>query len=733
MTNVSSKFWIILILNLLLLLTLILGDSYLIYFLGIGLVGIVFFSRKFQTHKLSQAQLLAVSILSLLLLTIGLATIFSHSLPLSISNGVFWLYGIVFFWLVVRLNFDTNEKAFVTKLLLLNGLTLSFLNVLMLLFPSWASQLPGMNLFFASYGHSHLAAYLLLVVPVSWWIVMAKDKFQVRLPVLTTVFLLAMLLISFSRTGVVIAFGQLLCIWWYSRRSKAFQKRSQRKKIRIFFLLYGLVITLVIAIKIGLGLFTNLANCPFPQYANQLCKSFAEESRPLYWQQAWQAIQEFPVFGYGPGTFSLISQRFTQTPFYYTGYAHNLFLQVFAESGVIVGTVWLVFWVVVFYQVKVVFIRKKDFSIRHAMAIGLTSLFLSGLVDFDWSFQGILVAGLVIIAVLFSGKPNQSPYLSKIFGVVFGIFTAVLLVICSLFSLTDTLLRLQKYQLAFQVMPAFSAHQLIYQQEHQQLDQQQQQQLEDIYRYHDRFWTQNVHNSSFECPSVHQFVQLHPWSIIDRLDQQSQLIQDCDWSVEELEKIVIKITQAEQQYGYYPLGYTTKKLLAKRLTDSGLAKFHTDHNIEHFIGACRLAYEFEPWVFAETLVRPLDSDFSSSDLKQLEQFYQTIPSEYRGNLIWQMTKMQQVLANDAIEHRQYDQAEAYLQQMRELLPEEFFQTSQLANFYLLTGDTQQAEAAYRQCERDYPNEHDACQARGWGDQDLYWEFGEELLQQDWEQ
>jgi O-antigen ligase len=64
-------------------------------------------------------------------------------------------------------------------------------------------------------------------------------------------------------------------------------------------------------------------------------KPLGEDGRPRYWEQAVRAIRERPVFGAGPGTFSLQSRRLQRSPGAYSWFAHSYPLQLTAETGVV--------------------------------------------------------------------------------------------------------------------------------------------------------------------------------------------------------------------------------------------------------------------------------------------------------------------------------------------------------------------------------------------------------------
>ncbi len=56
-----------------------------------------------------------------------------------------------------------------------------------------------------------------------------------------------------------------------------------------------------------------------------------DQGRYAYWKIAWHLVQQHPVLGNGLGTFG--PRFFAETPIYGKMYAHNSFLQIWAEAG----------------------------------------------------------------------------------------------------------------------------------------------------------------------------------------------------------------------------------------------------------------------------------------------------------------------------------------------------------------------------------------------------------------
>jgi putative inorganic carbon (HCO3(-)) transporter len=73
---------------------------------------------------------------------------------------------------------------------------------------------------------------------------------------------------------------------------------------------------------------------------NSMATFYWQNNRLGYWQRALDIIKDYPVFGAGTNTYSLVSQRYING---WGGYPHNSYLQLFSETGLI-GTA-MFFWI----------------------------------------------------------------------------------------------------------------------------------------------------------------------------------------------------------------------------------------------------------------------------------------------------------------------------------------------------------------------------------------------------
>jgi len=284
----------------------------------------------------------------------GMSAFFSQNIPLSLDAMKVQITLYVVFWIVFfrgKILRTKEASQILTGVFVVIGIVLCVVSIVFSFSPVWASRLPGFNILYASYGHNHLASYLLLILPITWWWVY---KFRSTVFLVVPLFFTFSLLFSFGRVAVTIGLFQLLILVFMLFRNRTeFSKthvpqftQSQKKIVKfVLLLLFSLFLSILFfkfIFSVVYAAFPNSA-CPIPQYRAQLCKPINTESRPEYWMQALRAFTEYPLTGYGIGTFSLISNRYATQPWNITGYAHNAYLQFFAETGIFGGVFFLIF------------------------------------------------------------------------------------------------------------------------------------------------------------------------------------------------------------------------------------------------------------------------------------------------------------------------------------------------------------------------------------------------------
>ncbi len=379
------------------------------------------------------------------LLLAFVSSIFSHHKPLSLEKYLFYLTAISIFLFVLKLkNKYFKAQLFVEYLLLLTFI-LNILVIVLSFVSNSQDFFQGMNLLVRSYGHNHYAAFLLLLLPLVWWHLFKKNSsyfFKNKLKSFFDIFLLIssyfLLLISLSRWALFISIVQFFIIFLLLK--KDFYKL--RKNKIFYFLIKSIVLSFLSAALIFLLLSLPLLinderKCPLRLYRKDLCISVSENSRFFYWRQAWLSFKNYPLVGYGLGSFKYVSRRFPIANETHSAYAHNIFFHNLAEMGVIGGGSFILFSLFIFYQAGSLVLDSKK-SLNNFLYLAAISSLINAMLDFDWNFFIIFLLTLIFLALILSGdvKNHAQKKSNKLwfFYLSFLFFVTVSLVLADLLT-----------------------------------------------------------------------------------------------------------------------------------------------------------------------------------------------------------------------------------------------------------------------------------------------------------
>lgn len=399
-------------------LVLLLGESFLkIGWLAVGAVIVVAFSTEIEWSIFDRYR----GILSLwvaFLSWLFISMVFSFNLPLSLQNVAGYLFSALMFVFFLGL-----KQRFIQQSWILTGIGilcgwLTFISGFFFIFPTTARILPGMNVVFSTFGHNHIAAIMVLVIPAAWWVALTyatvKRWWVMIVPLIATLTLMT----SFSRVATAVAIVETLVVvglYGLQLRSQHRLPRSTRATQRSWWgqlrgyvmnakmvlLLVGVVaLSGLMIIKVGYSLIatSDKKACPTPIFKKELCKPLKDEQRWKYWQASLDAVKEQPWFGYGPGTSYLIMLRYRLNPTVVTTLTHNHFLQTFGETGIIGGSLFIALMGSVWWRAYTVVRRSKQwFTLNQALLVGITGNFAVAFFDIDWSFMATYTLLLILL------------------------------------------------------------------------------------------------------------------------------------------------------------------------------------------------------------------------------------------------------------------------------------------------------------------------------------------------
>ncbi|MDD2690031.1 MAG: O-antigen ligase family protein [Candidatus Omnitrophica bacterium] len=183
---------------------------------------------------------------------------------------------------------------------------------------------------------------------------------------------------------------------WFALMVSALFMSIWIRALGIVFLLFGIVI--IIAHQFF-----------FPYLKERLQNLFvffdpSSIDRKMIWQAAWKMIMASPLIGLGLGTFMFNFEKFVVKGYPYSiPYAHNCYLQIAAETGIIGLFSFLSILILFFYYgIRAINTRKKSFSwyillsslaavLSYAVQIGVDTFFYS--LDLGTLFWLLLALG----------------------------------------------------------------------------------------------------------------------------------------------------------------------------------------------------------------------------------------------------------------------------------------------------------------------------------------------------
>lgn len=225
--------------------------------------------------------------------------------------------------------------------------------------------------------YNDLASYLIVVLCLVIGLIM-RERRRAQSILLYTLLLVAGLsmIFTFSRGGWVGFLFALVLFFVLKANSR-----------RVFLYVLGFFISAIVLIPHALERFLFIF------------KPGGDANRFITWQVAWNMIKENPLLGKGLGTFMDYFPHHLCGVM--IGYAHNCYLQIWAEAGIFSLLSFLVFLAILFKNSVSVFLKKRDPLILGLIS-GLFGFLVHSFLDtqfyslqlsvFFWSMAGILVA-----------------------------------------------------------------------------------------------------------------------------------------------------------------------------------------------------------------------------------------------------------------------------------------------------------------------------------------------------
>ena len=218
------------------------------------------------------------------------------------------------------------------------------------------------------------------IILVIWFFIQYQTNF-IPIALLSVVFfpitLFAALLLTLSKGGFL-TITVYIVIYSISLMTNRF--KFNKKKITLIIVIIMILMCLLAKSTLRLNL-----------------KSF--NARIKYWQAVKSMVIEKPLTGFGIGSFGSVYPKYRKIDSEETQFAHNIYLQIVAEIG-IVGA--LVFFMFILNALFKFFLTKdnKNNAFYSACGFSLLTFFIHGFVDFDFSIPVLAFYAFFMIGAL---------------------------------------------------------------------------------------------------------------------------------------------------------------------------------------------------------------------------------------------------------------------------------------------------------------------------------------------
>jgi O-antigen ligase len=383
------------------------GKQTAVDIMGAAIVLILYFVSKIYLHKQRELDSLSSFAWILFFSYLIIRTVFSDDIGYSIYACLRYFDAFLLFYIFYCYSNYETAKKYLTGFLTFSVFSLISAFIATENLKTYKTLLPT-NLLYPTYGHNNVVNIILLAFAASVCLWLATQK---RRYLLLIILFVVGTLFSFSRAGIALeAFFVAAAFPLVVRKNNNISKKLI------------MLITILITISVALLALPYVKN----NFQISILSSFYKKpsivaSRENYWRQAIAAIADRPLFGAGPGTFTLLSRRYESSYNTNSLFAHSILLEQISELGI---SGFLLFLIVFFIiSIKIIFNRKE--IIKHSQHVATLSVVIMcliyGMIDVPLNFLVVWLLFWATLGVL-TGQ-NSRLFKSNIFTKILVIGT----------------------------------------------------------------------------------------------------------------------------------------------------------------------------------------------------------------------------------------------------------------------------------------------------------------------
>lgn len=225
--------------------------------------------------------------------------------------------------------------------------------------------------------YNNFGGYIVVILSVASALFLSSNYFRVSeiSLLIFTIFSTATLILTFSRGSWLAAIASFIFV-------SIISKRNLKRLIPVFLLIFIMFL--------------------FPLFHDRFFLIFetsGDRDRLLYWKAAIKMIQEHPLLGTGVGTFMANFSKYL--PNLYPAYAHNCYLQIFAETGVFSLLAFVAFVASFIYLGIKKFIVSKDYLLL-GLLTGVVGFLVHSFFDTDLYSLSLAILFWVLVGLIFA-------------------------------------------------------------------------------------------------------------------------------------------------------------------------------------------------------------------------------------------------------------------------------------------------------------------------------------------
>ena len=249
-----------------------------------------------------------------------------------------------------------------------------------------------------------IAGFLLLIYPLLYIFIKEEDFKTSKIYIFIALFILFAICITKSRSAIFLSFIATLFFL------------LEYKKNTYIKILMVIVVTVLLSLTVYVSVLKSASS------------SFSD--RLIWWQTAYLIFKQNILFGCGFCNYSVLFKTFRPELVVNTLYAHNIFFQLLADTG-IVGLSCFIWLIISFYKKIIYKIKNSSDKIYFkAIAVSITLFLLLNLDDYSFFIPANMLVFFVVFSSIFTidvEKLKKQKVTNIILVLIFIIITAVVI------------------------------------------------------------------------------------------------------------------------------------------------------------------------------------------------------------------------------------------------------------------------------------------------------------------